>query len=96
MLPICCLLTSAWVCRFGPNPSNANQVLIADADNEPKSPFPVPLNFQDVQKQQAGGLVTQAFAFSDNPQETLKVVSSRRQAKRERKEHSKERQTAEE
>ena len=68
--------------RFGPNPTNPNQVLITDPDNEPQSPFPVPPSFQDVCKQQAGGPVTRVFRFAD-PKETAHVVNSKRHAKRE-------------
>lgn len=57
-------------------------MLIADPDNEPESPFPVPPSFQEVRKQQAGGPVTQVFRFTD-PEDTARVVSSKRHAKRE-------------
>jgi len=68
--------------RFGPNPENPAQVL-AGPDGEAVSPFPQPLNFQDVQKQLKTGPATQAFGFGEDSEGPTKVLSSRRHSKRE-------------
>ena len=73
------------VCRFGPNPGNPNQVLIADPENEPTSPFPEPPSADDIRKQLPGGSLSDAFSFTEDPEEVLRVVSSERQAKHEKK-----------
>ncbi|DBA76614.1 TPA: hypothetical protein ACH3X2_008662 [Trebouxia sp. C0005] len=68
--------------KFGPNPENPAQVLTGP-DDEAVSPFPQPLNFQDVQKQLKTGPSTQAFGFDENSEGPMKVLSSRRHSKRE-------------
>ena len=60
-------------------------MLITDPDNEPKSPFPAPLNAEDIKKQLPGGSITDACRFAKDPGEVLQVVSSKRLAKQERK-----------
>ncbi len=52
-------------------------------DEEPDSPYPLPLNFQDVQKQHATGAFPEAFSFAEDPRETMRVLSSKRHSKRE-------------
>lgn len=69
------------VCRFGPNPDNPNQVLMADPDNEPKSPFPVPPSAQEIQQQLPGGSIIDACSFAEDAEEVLRVVNSKRLVK---------------
>ena len=68
---------------FGPNPENPNQVLMGPNGEEPDSPFPVPQNFEDVQKDYKTGAFTKAFSFADDSQEPMRVLSSKRHSKRE-------------
>lgn len=76
---------SIWVlkltcpCRFEDNPKNPNQVLITDPDNEPENPFSVPESCP------SGGFGSDAFSISEDPGKLLRAVSSKRQAKHERR-----------
>ncbi len=82
MQSVYCQCSRLLLCRFGPNPENPAQVLTGP-DDEAVSPFPQPLNFQDVQKQLNTGPATQAFGFEETSEGPMKVLSSRRHSKRE-------------
>lgn len=70
------------MCRFGPNLENPAQVLM-EPNGEERSPFTHPLNFQDVQKEQRTGPITNVFGFADNHRAPMQIVSSKRHSKRE-------------
>lgn len=54
---------------------------MADPDNEPKSPFPVPPSAQEIEQQLPGGSLIDAYSFAQDPEEVLQVVSSKRLVK---------------